>query len=192
MPLARPLKPPVLETERLILRLPNLDDARPAVEYFRENQAFLQPWYPTFSPDFFSEASWRSRIHATIEEFQAGRSIRFLIFHKSNLRRICGVSNYTSITEFPQYACQLGYSLCEALQGQGLITEALKVGLEHMFTYRGIHRVSANYMPRNDRSGAVLRKLGFVTEGYARNYLLIDEQWEDHVLTSLTNQNWKK
>ncbi|MBC7910537.1 MAG: alanine acetyltransferase, partial [Pyrinomonadaceae bacterium] len=28
---------------------------------------------------------------------------------------------------------------------------------------------------------------GFTVEGYARDYLLIDGEWRDHVLTSLTN-----
>jgi ribosomal-protein-alanine N-acetyltransferase len=49
----------------------------------------------------------------------------------------------------------------------------------------------ANYMPRNQRSANVLKRLGFVVEGYARNYLLINNHWEDHILTSLTNPNWQ-
>ncbi|MFV8766233.1 30S ribosomal protein S5 alanine N-acetyltransferase, partial [Yersinia enterocolitica] len=27
-------------------------------------------------------------------------------------------------------------------------------------------------------------------EGYAKDYLLIDGQWRDHVLTALTNKEW--
>jgi ribosomal-protein-alanine N-acetyltransferase len=38
------------------------------------------------------------------------------------------------------------------------------------------------------RSGRLLRALGFVVEGYARDYLQINGRWEDHILTSLTNQ----
>jgi ribosomal-protein-alanine N-acetyltransferase len=42
----------------------------------------------------------------------------------------------------------------------------------------------ANYMPRNDRSGRLLERLGFEKEGIAKRYLKIDGLWEDHVLTA--------
>jgi ribosomal-protein-alanine N-acetyltransferase len=45
----------------------------------------------------------------------------------------------------------------------------------------------ANYRPENERSGILLERLGFVREGLAKDYLFIDGQWRDHVLTSLTN-----
>ena len=48
----------------------------------------------------------------------------------------------------------------------------------------------ANYVPRNTRSAAVLERLGFTIEGEAKDYLYINGVWEDHVLTSLTNQDW--
>jgi ribosomal-protein-alanine N-acetyltransferase len=42
-------------------------------------------------------------------------------------------------------------------------------------------------VPTNERSGRLLRRLGFVVEGYARDYLFIGGQFRDHVLTSLTH-----
>lgn len=53
-----------------------------------------------------------------------------------------------------------------------------------------MHRIMANYMPHNQRSGALLARLGFEREGYAKDYLLIDGKWQDHVLTALTNKEW--
>jgi ribosomal-protein-alanine N-acetyltransferase len=34
-------------------------------------------------------------------------------------------------------------------------------------------------MPHNRRSGNVLKRAGFVVEGYARDYLMINGKWED-------------
>jgi ribosomal-protein-alanine N-acetyltransferase len=48
----------------------------------------------------------------------------------------------------------------------------------------------ANYMPTNKRSGNLLERLGFTVEGYAKDYLLINGSWRDHLLTSGTNPNW--
>ena len=43
-----------------------------------------------------------------------------------------------------------------------------------MFREQNLHRIQANYVPRNERSGGLLRRLGFVVEGYARDYLLLN------------------
>ncbi|WP_416995596.1 hypothetical protein [Aeromonas salmonicida] len=37
------------------------------------------------------------------------------------------------------------------------------------------------------RSGTLLEHLGFEREGYARDYLMINGRWKDHILTALIN-----
>ena len=69
------------------------------------------------------------------------------------------------------------------------MTEALSAAIPFVFETIGMHRIMANYMPANERSGALLRKLGFEVEGFARNYLYINGGWQDHILTALTNPN---
>jgi ribosomal-protein-alanine N-acetyltransferase len=49
----------------------------------------------------------------------------------------------------------------------------------------------ANYIPCNERSARVLKRLGFEVEGYARDYLFLAGNWQDHVLTSLINPSWR-
>jgi ribosomal-protein-alanine N-acetyltransferase len=53
-----------------------------------------------------------------------------------------------------------------------------------------MHRITASYLPHNQRSGKLLKRLGFVVEGYAYDYIMINGKWEDHILTSLVNPNW--
>jgi ribosomal-protein-alanine N-acetyltransferase len=50
--------------------------------------------------------------------------------------------------------------------------------------------VAANYMPRNERSAAVLKRCGFRVEGLAPAYLRINGRWEEHVLTAITAEDW--
>ncbi len=75
-------------------------------------------------------------------------------------------------------------------QGKGLMFEALTAAIRYMQRTQHIHRIMANYMPHNKRSGDLLARLGFEKEGYAKDYLLIDGQWRDHVLTALTTPDW--
>ena len=69
------------------------------------------------------------------------------------------------------------------------MTEILNACVPYMFDEVGLNRIMANYMPSNKASASVLEKLGFEREGYAKKYLKIAGNWEDHVLTSKINPN---
>jgi len=71
------------------------------------------------------------------------------------------------------------------------MAEALSSAIRYCFDEMNLHRIMANYMPTNVRSAALLRKLGFAPEGYARDYLFLAGEWQDHVLTALTNDKWR-
>ena len=72
------------------------------------------------------------------------------------------------------------------------MTEALQLAINFAFDELNLHRIMANHSPTNMRSAQLLRKLNFVVEGYARDYLLVHGEWQDHILTALTNHNWKR
>ncbi|CNC54840.1 ribosomal-protein-alanine acetyltransferase [Yersinia similis] len=105
-------------------------------------------------------------------------------------KEVRGVANFSNVLRGSFHACFLGYSLGERWQGQGLMFEALQPLIRYMQRQERMHRIMANYMPHNHRSGNLLARLGFEREGYAKDYLMIDGQWRDHVLTALTNKEW--
>ena len=177
-----------LATARLTVRTPKSGDGVHYANYYTENREFLQPWSPTFGADMFSAKEWEEAIPLIRHEFSSGRSARFCLFLKDEL---IGVANLTSITRSPSYYCLLGYTLSEGSQGKGYMREGLTAIIEYAFKVRNLHRISANYMPHNQRSGKLLRTLGFQVEGYARDYLLIAGIWQDHVLTALQNPDWQ-
>jgi ribosomal-protein-alanine N-acetyltransferase len=100
---------------------------------------------------------------------------------------IIGWLNFTNITRDVFQASNMGYKLSERAQHRGYMTEAARAGIDFAFGTSRLHRIMANYQPHNLRSSAVLRRLGFKTEGYAKAYLFINGEWRDHVLTSLVN-----
>lgn len=178
----------VLYTPRLELRLPRPEAAGRVASYFRENDAFLEPWSPPAPPGWLTDGYWRARLRASREEVRAGSSLRLFLFPRDEPEGpVLGTCNFTQISRGPFQACYLGYGLAERRQGQGLMREALACALQHVFQRLRLHRVMANHMPHNERSARLLRRLGFVVEGYARDYLFVNGAWRDHVLTSLTN-----
>ena len=101
-----------------------------------------------------------------------------------------GAVSFADIVRGPYQGCKLGDGLAVASEGKGLMTEALECAIPYAFDALELHRITAGYMPHNRRSADVLRRLGFVVEGYARDYLKINGRWGNHILTALVNPSW--
>lgn len=175
----------------IILRTAEPTDGQLISDYFIANRAHLKQWEPRREDAFFSEAGWTQRLIKLNELHRMGLGY-YLIIIDSESGEMLGTVSFSNISRFPFHACNLGYSLGENAQGRGVMTRALKMAVNYMFNIQNIHRIMAGYMPRNQRSEAVLNRLGFKQEGFAEDYLLIDGRWEDHNLTSLINPNWKE
>jgi [ribosomal protein S5]-alanine N-acetyltransferase len=182
---------PLITSDRLLLRAGIHEDIPQILKYFIYNKTYLTPFYPLWADGFFTEEYWQYQIENSFLEFINGQSLKLFIFTKKNPTIIIGTVNFSNFARGAAHFCYVGYSLAESKQGKGYMTEGLKVANDYLFQELNFHRVMANYMPHNWRSGNVLKRLGFVIEGYARDYLLINGQWEDHIMTSLTNPNWQ-
>ena len=182
---------PTLETERLILRMATPNDAPAILTYYQENHAFLTTVEPTRSPGFYTLEFWQEQVEKAMLEFNYEQSLKLCLFDRSQPTRLIGKANVHQMVRGVSQSCVLGYSLAEREQGKGYMGEALQTVIHWLFVQQNFHRITANYMPRNQRSGNLLRRLGFVVEGYARDYLMINGKWEDHILTSLTNPQWR-
>ncbi|HEX6293207.1 MAG TPA: ribosomal protein S5-alanine N-acetyltransferase [Herpetosiphonaceae bacterium] len=185
-----PRELPALTTRRMVLRLATSADIPAILAYFTANQQRLAPFSPIRPASFFTEAFWQEQIAQNHDDFHNDRSLRLCIFDRAAPQTMIGDANFNGFMRGVGQFCYLGYSIAAAYQGRGYMTEALETAIRYVFDELHMHRIMANYLPHNQRSGRLLRKLGFVVEGYARDYLLIDGSWQDHILTSLTNPNW--
>jgi ribosomal-protein-alanine N-acetyltransferase len=182
---------PFLKTKRLNLRLASTHDIPKLMDYFKENEAHFAPTDSARPEGFFSEGYWITQIKKAYDEFNQDQAIRFIFLSQADNPEIVGTANFTQIFRGPFQACYLGYAIGKRFEGQGLMTEALGAAIQYVFKERNIHRIMANHLPHNEKSARVLSKLGFVVEGTAKNYLHINGTWEDHILTSLSNPDWK-
>jgi ribosomal-protein-alanine N-acetyltransferase len=177
---------PNLSTENLRVRLLEPSEAGKMMLFRQENREHLGPWEPRRRAEFFTESYWRVLLLQHQRDFQQGLSVALTILDDTD-SEVLGVCNFTNIVRGTFQSCHLGYALSARYQGQGLMAEALKPACRYIFETLMLHRIMANYLPRNERSGRLLAKLGFEVEGEAKQYLLIDGHWEDHILTSLIN-----
>ncbi|MFT7681402.1 MAG: ribosomal-protein-alanine N-acetyltransferase [Moritella dasanensis] len=180
---------PQFVTKHLIIRVATASDAEMLREYYVSNQAHLAPWEPIRSEAYYTLRWWRLRINQIHSEFDEASAVSFIAMTPDK-SAIVAVANFSNIIQGVFKSCYLGYSISKTYEGQGLMIEFLQSCLAFMFENVGLNRVMANYIPVNERSGALLQRLGFEREGYARKYLRIAGSWQDHVLTALLKEDW--
>lgn len=172
-----------LVTSRTLVRHAGEADAAALWRFRLENREHLAPWEPLREERYYTLGHTLQTIADWRESIRLDRGYPFLVLDPDE-REVIGTFNLANVVRGVFQACHLGYAIALRWQGRGLMHEALESGLDWAFGPLGLHRVMANYMPRNERSGRLLERLGFEREGYAKRYLCIAGAWEDHVLTA--------
>lgn len=174
---------PHLETARARIRLAGTADAPKLLRYRLENRGYLAPWEPLREPEYFTLEQCLKTIADNGENARQDRGYPLLVFDRNESSILASIT-FANLVRGAFQACHLGYGVAACMQGQGLMAEVLEAGIAWAFGELGLHRIMANYVPRNERSAKLLASLGFEREGYARRYLQIAGVWEDHVLTA--------
>ena len=167
----------MLKTHRLLIRPLKKKDSKTLFSFYQKNCAFLEPWETL--PDSFG--SLKKRTGENLKAQKKREALYLLLFHGDVLIGMC---NFTSMILGAFQACFLGYKIDQDFERKGLMKEALAAAIPYVLkTYR-LHRIMASYIPGNVPSAKLLASLGFHKEGIAKDYLLINGKWEDHILTS--------
>jgi ribosomal-protein-alanine N-acetyltransferase len=175
-----------IETERLALTAPSIDDAPESLDFYLRNIAHFARWDPPRPPGFHSLAWQRTMLVRASTDFRAQAALRYWVRDRASPTRIIGNVSFSQIARGPFQSAMLGYSVDVGSEGRGLMAEALRAALDEVFSERvALHRVQANARVENERSLRLLDRLGFEREGLARRYLFIDGDWRDHVMTAL-------
>ncbi|WP_435640532.1 GNAT family N-acetyltransferase [Micavibrio aeruginosavorus] len=179
-----------LSGERVVIRYPERRDLDQWIAVRQRNRSYLQPFEPTWPGDALTPAAFNRRLSRQQREIRAGHTCPFLIFRLDNLHLV-GAININNIVRGPAQFASMGYWLDEQSQGQGYMTEAGMLALGYAFGPLKLHRLYAGCVPHNGRSKSLLTRLGFEEEGYAKRYLQINGEWQDHIMFGLSIETWK-
>jgi RimJ/RimL family protein N-acetyltransferase len=144
---------PVLETERLVLRAPRLEDAKAVAQLasdrrIAENTARIpHPYGLADAENFIASVN------------RADGEIAFLITREGVVLGACGIG--MSEREAPD----LGYWLGVPFWGHGYATEAVRAVIDHAFADLGYEALGAGARVTNPPSRRVLEKCGFQWTG---------------------------
>jgi [ribosomal protein S5]-alanine N-acetyltransferase len=154
--------PPVLRTERLVLRQITESDGEGLFGIFCDDEVTEYYAWETFA----SVEEGHALAARSAEMFRARQAIRWgLVLPASP--HIIGTCGYTRWDPDNRFAV-LGYDLARPYWRRGLMSEAVAAVLRLGFEQMGLHRVEATVMAGNTPSATLLRRAGFEREGVLR------------------------
>jgi len=103
---------------------------------------------------------------------------------------LVGVLNLSEIVLGFFCNAYLGYYAFAPHARKGYIREGLDLVFSLAFEHLGLHRLESNIQPGNTDSIALVRRAGFVREGYSPAYLFIGGAWRDHERWAFRRELW--
>jgi RimJ/RimL family protein N-acetyltransferase len=86
---------------------------------------------------------------------------------------------------------EVGYAINPAYHGHGYATEAAAAMLALGFDELGLHRITARIDARNDRSAAVLRRLGMRQEAVLVENEWFKGEWSTEIDFAILDREWR-
>jgi ribosomal-protein-alanine N-acetyltransferase len=121
---------PVIETERLLLTIPDVRAAPRMLAYIEENSEHFGPWAPPEPPGYYTEKFWQDYLETSRRQFEQDMSVKFVFFFRDDKeQRVVGECNFSNFVRGPFQACYLGYKIAKRAEGQGLMREALEAAI---------------------------------------------------------------
>jgi RimJ/RimL family protein N-acetyltransferase len=84
----------------------------------------------------------------------------------------------------------IGFTFARSHQGKGLAFEATCLVLDYLFTELRLHRVIAIADCENERSVALLERLGMRREGHFIQNIWLKGNWGDEYLYAILKEEW--
>jgi ribosomal-protein-alanine N-acetyltransferase len=174
----------VIETERLILRRPTLDDTDAIVAIETDPDVARQTPEIGVTHEAVTEYI---RVQEDLEPFQLGRCFDLLL----EFRDSGSLIGLVSLVHREPSQGQIGWALHGAHRGRGYATEAAISLTKYAFETVGLHRVHADTAIDNVTSWRVMERIGLRREGVQRESCLVDGLWHDMVLYGVTVDDWE-
>ncbi|MFC2038342.1 GNAT family N-acetyltransferase [Chloroflexota bacterium] len=175
---------PIIETDRLILRPFELDDA-PVI------RRFIGDWDVSNTlqnvPYPYEDGMAETWIKTSDERFKRGESLNFAITHQGHGKLIGSIG--ISIDGKNERG-ELGYWIGKPYWGNGYCSEAALEVVKYGFQGLELNRIYAMHMTRNPASGRVMQKIGMVHEGRLRQHAKVHGIFEDYDLYGILGSEY--
>jgi RimJ/RimL family protein N-acetyltransferase len=168
----RPVSIPYhLETERLVLRCYDPEDAPAVFAAVNESRAFLMRYLPWPETAHLTLAASEASMREKRGRYDLLQDLTMGMFHRADGRLVGGTGLHAvghSVIDWDLGLLQIGYWLHVNETGNGYVTEAARELTRFAFEDLGAEKVEIRAQPDNAPSRAVAERLGYQLEGVLR------------------------
>jgi [ribosomal protein S5]-alanine N-acetyltransferase len=170
-------------SSRVQLHTLSADDRDEFIEAMARSRSFHGTWItPPATAAEFDQLLRRAEDHSFVS----------LVIRLREDGRLAGMFSISEIVRRAFQSAYVGYGGVAGLEGQGYMTEGMGLVLDHAFGPLALHRLEANIQPGNSASIALVRRCGFVREGFSERYLKIGGEWRDHERWAIRAELWEE
>ncbi|MBI5877801.1 MAG: GNAT family N-acetyltransferase [Chloroflexi bacterium] len=158
--------PDTIETERLIIRPPQVGDGAALYDAVMESLDNLRPWMPwamaTPTIEIEEEVVRRARANWITRE-----DLLLFVWRRDSGAFVGGTGLHRIDWSVPCF--ETGYWVRQSLEGQGYVTEAVRGVTRFAFEVLAAERMEIRCSTANVRSAAVARRAGYTLEATLRH-----------------------
>ncbi|WP_338044224.1 GNAT family protein [Paenibacillus oryzisoli] len=174
---------------RVSIRFLDVGDTEDMLNLMLRNRELFEGVSPARNESYYTREVQAKSIENGVRQKEEDKRYAFGIFLNATGQLIGDISLF-EVQRGPHQKCILGYSMDQAHNGKGYMSEAIQLVMKFAFEEVGLLRVEAGVMPRNVGSMRVLEKAGFQREGLARKLLEINGVREDHVVFAMLAEDY--
>lgn len=173
----------IIESPRLILRRFRDADLAPFLAYLNDpDVARYQSW------ESYTEQQAREVIEKQ-KKASPGIPGQWFTF-ALELKESATLIGHVALKVLEDRQAEIGFTLARAAHGKGLAHEGTTCVLEYLFTKLKLHRVIAIADCDNERSLALLGRLGLRREGHFIENIWFKGQWGSEYLYAILREEW--
>lgn len=175
---------PILESERLRLRMLHNTDAKPMFEYAqKENVTKYLLWD---SPTSLRQT--KQFIRRMIAKYLEGNLAWAITLKDSG--ELIGMIDFVALDRTAGIA-EIAYAVSDIYWGKGITTEATQMVIDYSFNELHLERISARCFAENIGSERVMQKVGMTHEGTLRKAIFTKGAYHDMKIYAILREDYE-
>lgn len=173
--------------ERTYLKPLAREDVQPLFELTELSRERLRQWLPWV--DHTTEMSHTEQyVQGALQQAAEKGAVTAGIWIG---RELAGIISYHAVN-WEHRSVSIGYWLGHGYEGQGIMTNACRVFVNHALVDLDLHRVEIRCATANRRSRGIPERLGFVLEGIIREAEKLPQGYVNHAVYGMLQSEWKQ
>lgn len=149
-------------------------------KFYLDNREYFDPYESDKPDNFYTPDFVKALVRAEYNSFAHHNHMRFYLFCDEEPDKIIGTVSFSNINKSLR-SCTIGYKIDHSFTNCGYGMMMTSMAVNAVVTDYNMHRIEAYIHPDNEYSLKLCRSLGFVSEGTAHSYAMIDGSWQDHL-----------